>query len=220
MPGNHTQVFQLPVRLNGISDMAYVALQLAALSSRLALEERVLVNHITGRAENVAEHSAMLAIVAPAIAEMYYPDLDANLVGRFAAIHDAVEAYVGDTATHIISEQGLRQKAAREAKGLERLKKDFAALPPFIRLVEQYEAQSIAEARFVRVIDKWTPILVHFADKGATLRSYSDPDDLLENFASRAVRLKEQFPDWLELVAVREELTDLAARHLFTEGAA
>lgn len=90
MPKAIAHSFQLPVRLDGISDMAYAALQLAALSSRLALEERVLVNHITGRAENVAEHSAMLAIVAPAIAEMYYPALDANLVGRFAAVHDAI----------------------------------------------------------------------------------------------------------------------------------
>ena len=207
--------FQLPARLPGITDIAYTALQLAALSSRLALEERTLVNHITGRAENVAEHSTMLAIVAPAIAEMYYPDLDANLISRFATIHDAVEAYAGDTATHIISKEELQQKAAREANGLEGLKNDFDSLPSFVQLIEQYEAQKVSEARFVRVIDKWMPILVHFADKGATLRSYKDPEDLLNNFVERANRLREQFPDLLELVTVREELTELAAKHLF-----
>lgn len=207
--------FQLPTKPFNASDIAYTALQLAALSSRLALEERTLVNHITGRAENVAEHSFMLALVAPAIAEMYYPDLDANLIGRFATIHDAVEAYVGDTATHIISSKELEQKASREAEGLKRLKNNFAALPNFLRLIEQYEAQKILEARFVRVVDKWMPILVHFADNGATLRAYTDPKDLLDNFVARAARLKEEFPDLLELVTVREELTELAARHLF-----
>jgi 5'-deoxynucleotidase YfbR-like HD superfamily hydrolase len=209
------RMFQPPARLPGISDIAYTALQLAALSSRLALENRTLVNHITGRAENVAEHSAMLAIVAPAIAEMHYPHLDANLVGRYATIHDAVEAYVGDTATHAIDDEGLQQKAKREAQGLQHLRNDFAALPPFVKLIDQYEAQEKAEARFVRVIDKWTPVLVHFADKGATVRSYTNPQRLVDDYASHAERLRKQFPDFPELVAVREELTRLVAKHLF-----
>jgi hypothetical protein len=121
---------------------------------------------------------------------------------------------VGHTATHIISAKELQQKAQREVAGLECLKKDFVALPSFIRLIEQYEAQEILETRFVRIVDKWMPLLVHFGDKGATLRSYIDPDELLDNFAIHATRLKEQFPDLLELVAVREELTELAAEHL------
>jgi 5'-deoxynucleotidase YfbR-like HD superfamily hydrolase len=208
-------LFQTPAKIPGISDIAYTALQLAALSSRLALEDRTLVNHATGRAENVAEHSHMLSIVAPAIAEKYYPRLDANLIGRFATIHDAVEAYVGDTATHDISIDGLRQKDKLEARGLRRLKRDFAALPDFLKLVGQYEAQELAEARFVRVIDKWTPVLVHFADKGATLRSYTNPDDVVNNYSSHADRLKKQYPDFVELVSIREELTSLAGKHLF-----
>jgi 5'-deoxynucleotidase YfbR-like HD superfamily hydrolase len=208
---------QLPARMPGVSDIAHAALQLAALASRLAQEERTLVNHINGRAENVAEHSNMLAIVAPAIAEQYYPHLDANLVGRFAAIHDAVEAYVGDTTTHIISEEGLKQKAEREAEGLERLKADFASLTGFVRLIEQYEAQDVPEARFVRIVDKWTPLLVHFADNGTTLRSYTDAEGLLSSCAVSIARFAQQFPDLPELVAVRDELTKLAAMHLFRD---
>lgn len=118
-----------------------MALQLAALSSRLAIEDRTLVNHISGRPENVAEHRAMLAIVAPAIAEAYYPELDANLVCRFASIHDAVEAYVGDVTTHDIDKKGLDDKAKKEARGLAQLQEDFAALPNFIRLITEYEEQ-------------------------------------------------------------------------------
>jgi 5'-deoxynucleotidase YfbR-like HD superfamily hydrolase len=146
---------------------------------------------------------------------MYYPELDPNLICRFAAIHDVVEAYVGDTTTHIISKTELQDKAKREAQGLERLKIDFAHLPTFLKLIEQYEEQTVPEARFVRVIDKWTPILVHFADSGATLRSYTESQDLLDNFVKRAKQLHRQFPDFSELVAVREELTTIAAKHLF-----
>lgn len=100
-PKDHS--FSPPRKLSGISDVAHAALQLSALASRLALEDRTLVNHVTGRAENVAEHSAMLTIVAPVVAEEYYPDLNANLISRFASIHDAVEAYAGDTTTHDIT---------------------------------------------------------------------------------------------------------------------
>jgi putative hydrolase of HD superfamily len=207
---------QLPTKLPGMSDIAYTALQLAALSSRLALENRTLVNHITGRPENVAEHSSMLAIVAPGIAELYYPHLNANLICRFASIHDAVEAYVGDTATHNITDAGLKEKLAREMRGLKQLKKDFAQMPGFVELIEQYEAQETEEARFVRIVDKWMPVLVHFGDKGKTVRSYTDPKRLVSDYAFHARRFRKQFPDFPELVAIREELTEFVARHLFS----
>jgi len=207
--------FQLPKKLPDMSAIAFSAVQLAAIPSRLALEDRTLVNHITGRAENVSEHSHLLSVVAPGIAELYYPQLDANLVCRFASIHDAVEAYVGDTTTHQITEKELEQKAAREAEGLRKLKKDFAHMPKFLELIGQYENQEIAEARFVRVIDKWTPVLLHFSDKGQTVRSYTTPPDLIAAYAPHAKRFKKQYADFVELVAVREELTALVAKHLF-----
>ena len=210
-----TKSFHLPSKSPDMSAVAHTALQLAALSSRLALEDRTLVNHITGRPENVAEHSHMLAVVAPGIAEQHYPHLDANLVSRYASIHDAVEAYVGDTTTHNITDAELVKKVDREAQGLTQLKKDFAFLPKVVELIDQYEAQEIAEARFVRVLDKWTPILVHFSDKGATLRSYTTPEELVADYKPRAAKLRKQFPDFAELVAIREELTELAAKRLF-----
>ncbi len=207
--------FQPPVRLPGMSDIAYTALQLATLSSRLALEDRTLVHHLTGRPENVAEHSAMLAIVAPGIAELYYPHLDANLISRFASIHDAVEAYVGDTSTHAITAAGLKAKAAREQQGLDRLRIDFASMPGVVKLIEQYEAQEVPEARFVRILDKWMPILVQFGDQGRTIRAYTTSERLVNDYAPHARRLRRQFPDFPDLVSVREELTGLVAKHLF-----
>lgn len=194
--------------------MAHMALQLARLSSRLALEERTLVNHPTGRAENVAEHSHMLALVAPAIAEAFYPQLDAGLVSRFATVHDVVEAYVGDTTTHKITEEELKLKQEREAKGLEQLLIEYSWLSNFTRLVEQYEAQEIPEARFVRIIDKWMPILVHFSDGGKTLKEYASSGELKNNISTNAKRLTAKYPEYEELIAVRAELSRLSSRHL------
>lgn len=197
-----TTGFKTPPKLPGASDIAHVALQLAALSARLSLEERTLVNHVTGRPENVSEHSNMLAIVAPAIAEIFYPHLDVNLISRMASIHDAVEAYSGDTPTYNIDEKGLKQKALREAEGLARLKSDYANLPKFVELINSYEAQQKPEARFVRLLDKWMPVLMHFADQGVTIRAYTTRQKLLDNYVPHAKRLKTEYPEFEELIVV------------------
>ena len=80
--------------------MTRMAIELSELSEALALEDRTLVRHAPGRLENVAEHSLMLAIIAPAIAETYYSDLDPGLVARFAAIHDAINPLFVSLSTH------------------------------------------------------------------------------------------------------------------------
>lgn len=96
-----------------------------------------------------------------------------------------------------------------------RLREDFAMLPSFIKLIDQYEKQVTPEARFVRIVDKWMPVLVHFSDKGATVRSYTDAKSLVDDYARHADRLRKQFPDFPELVDVRVELTKLVGEHLF-----
>jgi 5'-deoxynucleotidase YfbR-like HD superfamily hydrolase len=207
-------LFQLSKPLDDASAIAQTTVHLAEIAARLALEERTLVVHPTGRPENVAEHSNMLAIVGPALAEEYYPDLDAGLVARYAPVHDIVEAYVGDTPTHDISEAGLVSKEEREKQGLAKLKADFAWLPHFAQLVESYEAQKIPEARFVRVCDKLMPLLVHFVEQGKTLRAYITAEPLLQNSAERAAALRHDYPEFETIIALREELAALAVREL------
>lgn len=101
---NQKYKFTLSKPQPNFSMLAQTVLDLAELAERLALEERSVVQHVDGRPENVAEHSNMLAVIAPAIAEQYYSALDSNLVARYASIHDIVEAYVGDVSTHDISD--------------------------------------------------------------------------------------------------------------------
>lgn len=204
-------LFEPSAPRDGFSRLAQAVLHLSEISERLANEPRTLVDHADGRPENVAEHSNMLAIIAPAMAEEFYPGLDANLVARYASIHDIVEAYVGDTPTHDISSDGLLSKEALERAGLEKLKSDFMHLPKFVAFVESYEEQIVPEARFVRVLDKCMPALMHFANGGAVLRSYITKQDLMQNSAERAAALRAQYPEFEMLIRLREELSSEVA---------
>ena len=195
----------------GISQLGQAVIQLSELAESLANEDRTLVSHRTGRPENVAEHSLMLAVIAPAIVEWYFPQLDENLVARYATIHDAVEAYVGDTPTHDISAQGLVDKAALEQKGLAKLLVDFQHMPKFASLVQSYEAQIVPEARFVRVLDKCMPALLHLANGGTVLASYISKADYEEKSRQRASSLRRDYPEFEQMITLREELSQLIA---------
>lgn len=183
------------------------ALALAYLSERLAVENRTRCWHSDGRIENVAEHSHMLAVVAPALAEEFFFELDPGIVSRMCVIHDAVEAYVGDTATDIITEAGLEAKARREAKGLDMLKTEYAALPRFVKLVDDYELQQDANARFVRVVDKWMPLLLMAFGGAIQVRGEWEPGEWTANTLARADSLREEYPEWAVLLDVRDALT-------------
>jgi len=93
-----------------LSHAANTAIQMGAIASRLVLEERTRTHHPDGRAENVAEHSFMLAKVAAEIAAIMYPELDRGRIALYASVHDDIEAYVRDTPTDRIDAQGLLDK--------------------------------------------------------------------------------------------------------------
>lgn len=192
-----------------LTPLAQATLHLAEIAEKLADEDRTLVSHRSGRAENVAEHSNMLALIAPALAEQFFREMDANLVARFATIHDSVEAYVGDTPTHQITEAGLQDKAELEAAGLEQLTKEFEHLPAFTAVIEAYEQQRVPEARFVRVLDKCMPALMHIANDGAVLRAYIDGAGARQNAAERAAALSQDYPEFMPLIMLRNELSEL-----------
>ena len=165
-------LYTVPQTPGDMSEAATTAIQMGALASQLASIERTRVSHKDGRAENDAEHSLMLAKVAPELAHMLYPELDANLVARFAALHDDVEAYVGDTPTDMLSNLDQAGKDALEQAGLQQLLKDYAYLPSYTTLIKQYEAQSVPEARFVRAVDKLMVLVIHVPNAGAVLRAH------------------------------------------------
>ena len=211
-------LFTVPDVEPGLSDGARVAIQMGALASRLVGVDRTRCDHPDGRAENVAEHSLMLAKVAPEVAHLLYPELDENLVARFATIHDDVEVYAGDTATDIPSNLDPVAKEVREAAGLNQLRKEYAHMPGYVELILQYEAQSVPEARFVRAVDKLMVLLIQFPNEGAVLRDNYTYDSYLQAESSLLARDAYKYGEFDQIIALRRELgQELADRFLRTK---
>ncbi|MEK7472154.1 MAG: HD domain-containing protein [Patescibacteria group bacterium] len=206
--------FVIPERRD-VSEIGNLLLQLGAIAGRLALEPRTQVDHKDGRAENVAEHTHMLSRLAPVVAIVFYPDLSPGLVAMLAEIHDDIEAYVGDIPTMHLDENIVKTKEMLEKVGLEKLLADFSHIPAYTNLVIEYAEQKTPESRFVRVLDKLMPLVVHFNQGGETLRDNWTPASMLQNNEQRAQSLKIEYPEFADLIDVRTELTELAARELF-----
>jgi putative hydrolase of HD superfamily len=136
--------------------------------------KRTAVKHADGvTPESDAEHTVMLAWIAPTIAARFFPELNPHLVCSFAAVHDMPEVYAGDTPTLRITPEQRRAKAKREAEGVSMLHTALIdSMPWLIDMVLRYEAQRLPEARFVKALDKFMPKLVHLLDKGAGLREH------------------------------------------------
>ena len=204
--GTQQFLFRIPQAPAGMSDAAKVAIQIGGLASRQTSILRTRTYHPDGRDENVAEHSLMLAKVAPELAEMLYPDLDANLVARYAAMHDDVEAYVGDTPTDILAEHDPAAKESLEAAGLQQLLKEYAHMPGYTRLVVQYEAQSTPESRFVRAVDKLMVLLIHIPNHCATLLKHYDKDSFIASEQQAMKRDAYKYGEFDKILGLREEI--------------
>lgn len=143
--------------------MSFVCLSLADLCIRYSGVERVPRYHEAHR-ENDAEHSLMVAVVAVELANSLRPELDRGIISQYATVHDFVEISVGDTPTYSLSDQELLDKHHLEQAALSSL---LQTLPPYTaELLRSYEEQATPEARFVRAVDKLTPLLVDILGPG------------------------------------------------------
>ena len=106
----------------------------------------------------------MVAVLSVELANELRPELDKGLLSQFANIHDFVEIAVGDTPTYKLTEQQLLDKHTLEQAALESL---LITLPPYTaKLLATYEQQACPESRFVRAVDKLTPLLVDILGPG------------------------------------------------------
>ena len=142
---------------------AQTTLELGRVAMNFSHIERV-PRYADGERENDAEHSYMLALAAPEVAEVLGLELDSGLMSRYAVVHDLVELKTGDVATFQVSPEQLRRKAQLEHQALAELVKE---LPPHTaRTLLAYESQADPEARFVRYIDKLLPIVIDIIGSG------------------------------------------------------
>lgn len=204
-------LFKKPHVKRSVSAAAKTAIEIAALASALVATKRTRCFHPDGRPENVAEHTLMLAKVAPELARALYPKLDENLVARLATVHDDVEVYVGDTPTDMLATFDPNEKELRESTGLRKLLDEYKDSPSYARAIEIYEAQLLPEARFVRAVDKLLVMLIHLPNKGATLRELYTREEFLLNETKLISRDRYKYGEFDAIVALRHELGCLLA---------
>ncbi len=126
--------------------------------------QTTLTNH--GRRENDAEHAWHMAIMIYLLKEYANQEFDLAKAMLMALIHDVVEIDAGDTYAY--DETALATQAEREAKAATRL---FGLLPEdqgstLKALFEEYEAGETAEAKYVRAIDNFQPLLLNDSNNG------------------------------------------------------
>ena len=159
-----------PVPVTAVADAAVRLAELALAFGRI---DRTACTHPDGAPESDADHTVMLGWLAPALAALTEPALDPCLVAAFALVHDAVEAFAGDTPTLRITSDGLAAKAAREQAAARRWHEELGdALPWLPAMITRYEAQDSPEARFVRAADKICPKFLHVLSGAADLAGY------------------------------------------------
>jgi putative hydrolase of HD superfamily len=122
--------------------------------------------------ESDTDHTVMLGIIACAFADAFAPELDRGKIAQFALVHDLAEVYAGDTHTlGIQTEQQKKEKEEREYEALERIKREFDSVFPWIgKTIESYESLDTSEARFVKFVDKVLPKITHLLSSGVRLR--------------------------------------------------
>jgi putative hydrolases of HD superfamily len=115
------------------------------------------------RKERVAEHSWNVALAVALLSGYAAEPIDVGRATLLATVHDVVEAFVGDTfafGPDVVS------KEEREHGAMDRLEAstDSAAVHALVALWREYERQDTPEARFVKGMDAFLPILHNYSN--------------------------------------------------------
>ncbi len=129
------------------------------------------------RAENSAEHSWHVALMALVLAEHADEPIDVVRVIKMLLVHDVVEIDAGDTPLY--DEAAMEGKRARERVAAQRL---FGLLPDDQRaelraLWDEFEAAETPDARFAAAIDRLSPCMLNLESEGSAWVKLAVPYD-------------------------------------------
>jgi 5'-deoxynucleotidase YfbR-like HD superfamily hydrolase len=172
-----------------------------------------------GHYENDAEHSFHLAISATEIAANYHPELNVGLVSQFNIVHDLAEIYAGDVPSFGLSDDERIEKEKAEKIALEKL---LSELPTHTaKLLKRYEDQEEPEARFVRLIDKLLPPVIHIVATEANREDFFNRynitavEDIDRGNEFFLARLQRMFPEFDSMLIVRELVAHTSRNRMF-----
>ena len=123
------------------------------------------------RAENDAEHSWHIAVMALLFEEYAVEKVNTLHAVEMLLVHDLVEIYAGDTFAYDI--EGNKTKAQRENAAAEKL---FSILPPeqgakIRALWKEFDAHATPDARYADCLDKLQPYFHNILTEGFTWRN-------------------------------------------------
>lgn len=126
-----------------------------------------------GRRENDAEHAWHMAMMIYLLKEYSNRPFDVARAMMMALIHDVVEIDAGDTYAY--DAKGLESQNEREQKAADRI---FGLLPDdqreeLMALFTEYEVCETPEARFVRVMDNFQPLLLNNSNGGEDWKQHN-----------------------------------------------
>ena len=118
------------------------------------------------RQENDAEHAWHMAMMIYLLREYANEEFDITKAMMMALIHDIVEIDAGDTYAY--DAEAKKTQEEREEKAAQRI---FGMLPQDQRdelysLFKEFEARETPEAKFVRAIDNFQPLLLNDLNGG------------------------------------------------------
>lgn len=153
------------------------------------------------RAENSAEHSWHLALMASVLAEYAGSEVDVGRVLRMVLVHDLVEIDAGDTFAYDAAANVGRE--ARERRAAERI---FGLLPTeqaseLGALWEEFEAQVTADARFAAALDRLQPLLNNHHSAGGSWRAHGVlRDEVMRRMLPIEAALPALWPTVLDII--------------------
>jgi 5'-deoxynucleotidase YfbR-like HD superfamily hydrolase len=164
-------------------------LELQRLLAAFSNVERVAMRKHKGTfiAENDTEHSYNLAMTAWFLCQ-YFPELDKDLVIRYALIHDMVEVHAGDTYIYGTDEEKA-SKSQREADALKKLQSDWQDFIDMTDTIELYETRPDAESKFVYALDKIMPVMLIYIHDGHTWKEQKVTVDMLYKAKVNKIKL-------------------------------
>ena len=123
------------------------------------------------RAENDAEHSWHIAVMALFFEEYAVEKVNTLHAVEMLLVHDLVEIYAGDTFAY--DTEGNKTKVQRENAAAEKL---FSILPPeqgakIRALWEEFDAHATPDARYADCLDKLQPYFHNILTEGFTWRN-------------------------------------------------
>jgi putative hydrolase of HD superfamily len=130
------------------------------------------------RAENDAEHSWHLCLLAIVLAEhANVPSLDLGRVLKMLILHDLVEIDAGDTYAY--DQARMADQHAREAVAADRI---FGLLPAgqgreFRAVWDEFEERRTPESKFAAAVDRFQPILLGCETGGVSWREHGITQD-------------------------------------------